>query len=145
MTRCLSATFDGCGPWSPSQILARRWPTAQMRLDRLILSSMCDCKQAHPKISGNCKKRNRARGSLLSVSVLKTASLIIQLQEEARIGNLKRVIESLPLETSAVTTAAPHLSSLTGSQFAALLKELASDNHAFRYGPSCLLSSLICI
>jgi hypothetical protein len=57
----------------------------------------------------------------------------MQLQEEARIGNLKRVIESLPLETSAVTTAAPHLSSLNGAQFAALLKELASDNHAFRY------------
>ena len=61
----------------------------------------------------------------------------MQLQEEARIGNLKRVIESLPLETSAVTTAAPHLSSLTGYQFAALLKELASDNHAFRCSPCC--------
>lgn len=55
-----------------------------------------------------------------------------ELQDQARIGKLKRVIESLPLETSAVTTAAPHLSSLSGAQFAALLKELASDNHAFR-------------
>lgn len=60
-----------------------------------------------------------------------------QLQEQARIGNLKLVIESLPLETSAVTTAAPHLSSLSGVQFAVLLKELASDNHAFRY--DCIL------
>jgi len=56
----------------------------------------------------------------------------LQMQEQARIGNLKRVIESLPLETSAVTTAAPHLNSLSSAQFATLLKELASDNHAFR-------------
>jgi len=53
-------------------------------------------------------------------------------EERIHLGNLKRLIESLPLEASAVTTAAPHLATLTGPQFAALLKELASDNHAYR-------------
>lgn len=70
------------------------------------------------------------------------------MQERIHLGNLKRLIESLPLEASAVTTAAPHLATLTGPQFAALLKELASDNHAYRcaFGaPSDLLCRCACV
>ena len=47
---------------------------------------------------------------------------------------LKRAIEILPLETNAVTSMAAHLGSLDTPAFTALLKELARDNHAFRYG-----------
>ena len=46
---------------------------------------------------------------------------------------LKRGIEMLPLETNALTSVAAHLGSLDAPGFAALLKELARDNHAFRY------------
>ena len=45
---------------------------------------------------------------------------------------LKRVIELLPLETSAVAAVAPRLAVLDPPKFAALLTELARDNHAFR-------------
>lgn len=44
----------------------------------------------------------------------------------------------LPLETSAVNAVAPRLAMLDPKQFAALLTELARDNHAFR----CLFEKL---
>ena len=48
-------------------------------------------------------------------------------------AELKRIIEGLPLETSAVAAVEWRLGQLEPSQFAALLTELARDNHAFRY------------
>lgn len=48
------------------------------------------------------------------------------------VGKLKRIIELLPLETSAVNAMAPQLALLDAQQFANLLTELARDNHAFR-------------
>jgi len=51
------------------------------------------------------------------------------------VAELKRVIEVLPLETSAVNAVAPKLAMLDPPQFAALLTELARDNHAFRSPP----------
>ncbi len=47
-------------------------------------------------------------------------------------SELKRVIEMLPLERSAVAVVAPCLATLEPADFAALLSELARDNHAFR-------------
>ena len=61
---------------------------------------------------------------------------------------LKRVIESLPLETSAVAAMAPRLEKLDAPQFSALLTELARDNHAFRFGPPLCLhlqNALLCL
>lgn len=49
------------------------------------------------------------------------------------VGELKRVIELLPLEASAVNAVAPRLAILDSQQFASLLTELARDNHAFRH------------
>lgn len=48
------------------------------------------------------------------------------------VSELKRVIEMLPLERSAVAVVAPCLATLEPADFAALLSELARDNHAFR-------------
>ena len=53
-------------------------------------------------------------------------------KEGVSVTELKRVIEMLPLETSAVNAVAPRLAMLDPKQFAALLTELARDNHAFR-------------
>ena len=53
-------------------------------------------------------------------------------KEGVSVSELKRVIELLPLETSAVNAVAPRLAMLDPKQFAALLTELARDNHAFR-------------
>lgn len=53
-------------------------------------------------------------------------------QEAANPAELKRIIEGLPLETSAVAAVEWRLGQLDPPQFAALLTELASDNHAFR-------------
>ncbi len=64
----------------------------------------------------------------------KTCVLVVS-QERLHLGNLKRLMERLPLEASAVTTAAPHLATLTPLGGSALLKELASDNHAYRCVP----------
>lgn len=49
------------------------------------------------------------------------------------VADLKKVIDMLPLETSAVSAVANRLAQLTPEQFAFLLTELARDNHAFRY------------
>ena len=54
-------------------------------------------------------------------------------KEGVSVTELKRIIEMLPLETSAVNAVAPRLAMLDPKQFAALLTELARDNHAFRY------------
>lgn len=59
-------------------------------------------------------------------------------KEGVSVTELKRVIEMLPLETSAVNAVAPRLAMLDPKQFAALLTELARDNHAFR----CLFEKL---
>lgn len=48
------------------------------------------------------------------------------------VAELKRIIEALPLEKSAVSVVAPRLAAFDPPQFAALLRELARDNHAFR-------------
>jgi len=48
------------------------------------------------------------------------------------VSELKRLIEGLPLESSAVAAVAPRLARLDAAHFAALLTELARDNHAFR-------------
>ena len=56
------------------------------------------------------------------------------MQEAANAAELKRIIENLPLETSAVAPVEFLLGKLEPSQFAALLTELARDNHAFRCG-----------
>lgn len=48
----------------------------------------------------------------------------------------RRIVDSLPLEMSAVSAAAPLLSRISPSQFASLMTELAQDSHAFRC--SCL-------
>ena len=53
-------------------------------------------------------------------------------KEGVSVTELKRVIEMLPLETSAVNAVAPRLAMLDPKQFAVLLTELARDNHAFR-------------
>ncbi|CAK0784210.1 hypothetical protein CVIRNUC_007414 [Coccomyxa viridis] len=53
-------------------------------------------------------------------------------QDAANAVELKRIIEGLPLETSAVAAVEWRLGQLEPSQFAALLTELARDNHAFR-------------
>ena len=50
----------------------------------------------------------------------------------ASASELKRIIEGLPLETSAVAGVEWRLGQLDPPQFAALLTELARDNHAFR-------------
>ena len=55
------------------------------------------------------------------------------LQAPLPVSELKRVIEMLPLERSAVAVVAPCLATLEPADFAALLSELARDNHAFRY------------
>lgn len=54
------------------------------------------------------------------------------MQEAANPAELKRIIEGLPLETSAVAAVEWRLGQLDPPQFAALLTELARDNHAFR-------------
>ncbi len=54
-------------------------------------------------------------------------------QEAVNAAELKRLIEGLPLETSAVAAVEWRLGQLDPPQFAALLTELARDNHAFRY------------
>lgn len=51
----------------------------------------------------------------------------------AFLEEMKRGIETLPLETNAVTSVGARLGALDAPAFAALLKELARDNHAFRY------------
>lgn len=51
----------------------------------------------------------------------------------AFLEEMKRGIEMLPLETNAVTSVGAHLGALDAPAFAALLKDLARDNHAFRY------------
>ena len=56
----------------------------------------------------------------------------LHLQDAANAVELKRIIEGLPLETSAVAAVEWRLGQLEPSQFAALLTELARDNHAFR-------------
>jgi hypothetical protein len=53
-------------------------------------------------------------------------------QEAANAAELKRIIEGLPLETSAVAAVEWRLVQLDPPSFAALLTELARDNHAFR-------------
>ena len=67
--------------------------------------------------------------------VLKTLSKSADclVQEGVNAAELKRIIEGLPLETSAVAAVEWRLGQLEPSQFAALLTELARDNHAFRY------------
>jgi hypothetical protein len=55
------------------------------------------------------------------------------LQEAANAAELKRIIEGLPLETSAVAAVEWRLGQLDPPSFAALLTELARDNHAFRF------------
>lgn len=42
------------------------------------------------------------------------------------------MLQGLPLESSAVAAVAPRLARLDAAHFAALLTELARDNHAFR-------------
>ena len=54
------------------------------------------------------------------------------MQAPLPVSELKRVIEMLPLERSAVAVVAPCLATLEPADFAALLSELARDNHAFR-------------
>ena len=56
----------------------------------------------------------------------------LHVQEAASASELKRIIEGLPLETSAVAGVEWRLGRLDPGQFAALLTELARDNHAFR-------------
>ncbi len=53
-------------------------------------------------------------------------------QDMAGASELKRIIEGLPLETSAVAGVEWRLGQLDPPHFAALLTELARDNHAFR-------------
>lgn len=57
------------------------------------------------------------------------------MQEAVNPAELKRIIEGLPLETSAVAAVEWRLGQLDPTQFAALLTELARDNHAFRCVP----------
>ena len=57
-------------------------------------------------------------------------------QEAVNPAELKRIIEGLPLETSAVAAVEWRLGQLDPPQFAALLTELARDNHAFRCATS---------
>ncbi len=57
-------------------------------------------------------------------------------QEAVNPAELKRIIEGLPLETSAVAAVEWCLGQLDPPQFAALLTELARDNHAFRCAPT---------
>lgn len=59
-------------------------------------------------------------------------------------AELKRIIEGLPLETSAVAAVEWRLGQLEPSQFAALLTELARDNHAFRHVPRISFPPLRC-
>ena len=59
----------------------------------------------------------------------------------AIVDELKRTIEALPLETNAVSSVAPRLAALNAPAFAALLKDLARDNHAFRCRQPYLLKS----
>ena len=63
---------------------------------------------------------------------------LVAVQEAANAAELKRIIEGLPLETSAVAPVEWRLGQLEPSQFAALLTELARDNHAFRCGTETL-------
>ena len=73
------------------------------------------------------------------------------MQEVVNAAELKRIIEGLPLETSAVAAVEWRLGQLEPSQFAALLTELARDNHAFRWdaacvrGPCLLLTRKCCV
>lgn len=86
--------------------------------------------------------------SALYLSVLDTRSRTLKLvsavaslggvQEAVNAAELKRIIEGLPLETSAVAPVEWRLGQLEPSQFAALLTELARDNHAFRCGTESL-------
>ena len=57
----------------------------------------------------------------------------VRAQEAANAAELKRIIEGLPLETSAVAGVEWRLGQLDPPHFAALLTELARDNHAFRW------------
>lgn len=57
---------------------------------------------------------------------------MVDVQAPLPVSELKRVIEMLPLERSAVAVVAPCLATLEPADFAALLSELARDNHAFR-------------
>ena len=61
-----------------------------------------------------------------------TSHLPWRMQAPLPVAELKRVIEMLPLERSAVAVVAPCLATLEPADFAALLSELARDNHAFR-------------
>jgi hypothetical protein len=54
------------------------------------------------------------------------------------VAELKRVIEALPLEKNAVAIVAPRLVAFSPPDFCALLRELARDNHAFRWLSVCL-------
>ena len=65
-------------------------------------------------------------------------------QELVNAAELKRIIEGLPLETSAVAAVEWRLGQLEPSQFAALLTELARDNHAFRYDAASAEKSHAC-
>lgn len=69
--------------------------------------------------------------SFLRKTLLKSADCLVQ--EVVNAAELKRIIEGLPLETSAVAAVEWRLGQLEPSQFAGLLTELARDNHAFRY------------
>lgn len=63
------------------------------------------------------------------------------MQEAANAAELKRIIEGLPLETSAVAAVEWRLVQLDPPSFAALLTELARDNHAFRYTAAAIDSN----
>ena len=65
------------------------------------------------------------------------------MQEAANAAELKRIIEGLPLETSAVAAVEWRLVQLDPPSFAALLTELARDNHAFRYTAAAIDSNFI--
>ena len=71
-----------------------------------------------------------ARSHALSLAAV--MQHLMAVQELVNAAELKRIIEGLPLETSAVAAVEWRLGQLEPSQFAALLTELARDNHAFR-------------
>ena len=92
-----------------------------------------------------CKRRTAHFYAVLAKLSLKQnlgrllkAGLWTAVQEAANAAELKRVIENLPLETSAVAAVEWRLGPLEPAQFAALLTELARDNHAFRCAAACV-------
>ena len=88
---------------------------------------------ARPSVAKACKPRSmevltgRAHGC--TVQETESSGFV---QDMASASELKRIIEGLPLETSAVAGVEWRLGQLDPPQFSALLTELARDNHAFR-------------